>query len=306
MTVWLPVTGPQQKLLVTGRGGRQLVRAYTAPHRLAAVAGPDVDPELALSRPFGELIRSWVSDDLGLVINPDSDTELQLPRHLWPKILKYREQMIADKQSELPQSAEERERAEIEAMRERRVRNQISGDVYGDIVQTGAIHGDVHIHENENRVPDVPVILTTAFDGNVTVVIDSEPPTRPASGNQQIKILVEAHSAQAVILQDLRPVVLSRREPRPVLNSWAALAALSQRKFRVNLDEDPPRLIPTGPVTFPFTVTASDPELFVLTPYSRFEVDWQLELHWTCAGRHGSIVVPDGPFVLHPGPRNAR
>lgn len=87
LAVWLPVRGSGKDYLVAHRGDQGLVRAYTSPSRVAAVAGPDIDPAEAVRRRFASLVRSWRHPSIGLVINPDSDSELQLPRHLFDRVL---------------------------------------------------------------------------------------------------------------------------------------------------------------------------------------------------------------------------
>ncbi|MGH3655378.1 MAG: SseB family protein [Micromonosporaceae bacterium] len=87
MSVWLPVQGSAKDFIVTHRGDQGLVRAYTSPGRVDAVAGPDVDPAEAVRRRFADLVSGWRHPDIGLVINPDSDSEFQLPRRLFDRVL---------------------------------------------------------------------------------------------------------------------------------------------------------------------------------------------------------------------------
>ena len=86
MTLWLPVKGPKNFYIVTHRGDRKLVRAYTSPERVKAMAGPDVDPKAAVREKFADLIEDWQSTEYGLVVNPDSDSELHVPPQAFPKI----------------------------------------------------------------------------------------------------------------------------------------------------------------------------------------------------------------------------
>lgn len=87
MPVWLPVKGSAKHYLVAHRGDQRLVRAYTSPSRVTAVAGPDVDPAEAVRHGFANLVRAWRHPEIGLVINPDSDSELQIPRRLFDRVL---------------------------------------------------------------------------------------------------------------------------------------------------------------------------------------------------------------------------
>lgn len=92
LAVWLPVKGPAGRFLVIGRGDQRLVRAYTSRGRLDAVAGPDVDPAAASQRRFAELVAAWRHPELGLVINPDSESEFQIPRRLFDRVLQIQQQ----------------------------------------------------------------------------------------------------------------------------------------------------------------------------------------------------------------------
>jgi len=92
LTVWLPVKGSAGRYLVTGRGDQRLVQAYTSSGRLHAVAGPDVDPAVASKRRFAELVAAWRHPELGLVINPDSESEFQIPRRLFDRVLQIQQQ----------------------------------------------------------------------------------------------------------------------------------------------------------------------------------------------------------------------
>jgi hypothetical protein len=94
----------------------------------------------------------------------------------------------------------------------------------------------------------------------------------------------------------------ARRQPGPAYYEMAVTRDLEVRPFIVSLDPNSPRLATDG-VDFPFTVAASDPELFRLSPtVTQHEVSWRLELDWTCAGRHGQVIIDDNgrPFELHP------
>jgi hypothetical protein len=50
-----------------------------------------------------------------------------------------------------------------------------------------------------------------------------------------------------------------------------------------------------GGADFPFFVTASDPEYFVIRPKLRGArcrfVEWRLELDWSCLGQHGTVTI---------------
>ncbi len=100
MTVWLPVKGPGGRFLVIRRGDQRLIRAYTSPGRLEAVAGPDVDPAAASVRTFAELVAAWRHPELGLVINPDSESEFQIPRRLFDRVLEIQQRGLSGEAAE--------------------------------------------------------------------------------------------------------------------------------------------------------------------------------------------------------------
>jgi hypothetical protein len=124
----------------------------------------------------------------------------------------------------------------------------------------------------------------------------------PASGHI-VRITVEAADSRTVLLQAMRPVVLSRQDVTGQLSPH--LGAVQPRPFEVLLDENPPQLrpvvVPGSPAapTFPFKVAPDDPEVFDLTVCtSQGVVLWILEVDWTCAGRNGTLKIDLGgrPF----------
>ncbi len=133
-----------------------------------------------------------------------------------------------------------------------------------------------------------------------------------AHPDTEVHVFVEAFTTQAVLLRRLRPVFV-----REVAWEYMTDAALMQpREFRVGLDRpahrydaDVPaqalrldRAFAEGCADFPFYVTASSPEYFVVRPELRGvrgPVEWRLELDWSCLGQHGTVTVDHGdrPFL---------
>ena len=109
----------------------------------------------------------------------------------------------------------------------------------------------------------------------------------PGSGHR-VRLVVEAPSMPAVVLHALRPVVLTRRET-PGGDFNPHLGTVDVRQFDVFLDEPAPRLRRTGGgADFTFKVGPADPEVFDLVVHlENGDVEWVLELEWTCAGRSG-------------------
>ncbi|WP_380282426.1 hypothetical protein [Kitasatospora purpeofusca] len=171
--------------------------------------------------------------------------------------------------------------------------------VNGSLNQIGQVN--IHLPESE-RIPEVPVTVTLNWHSDSSVVIgQGEDEEWLLAGAPILEILVEGRSAQAAVLKELRPVVLSRRPPRPLRNQWFVQSAVLLRPFDVDLDAEVPELKPHG-VDFPFKVSRDDPEQFVVRWHSTLdEVRWCLELHWVCAGRRGIVRIPEeGSFDLYP------
>jgi hypothetical protein len=211
------------------------------------------------------------------------------------------------------------------------VANSAAGVEAGAVVQVGRVGGDVNVHVGPApETHEEPLIVTVTRHGMDFVVVDKweyvetgrvpEPRAsrRPSPfdadwaergrfydilpwGKDLIKVLVEGRGAQAVVLDSLRPVVVSRRPPREMRNGAVAAGILDERPFYLSLESEPPRLAAGGP-DFPFTVTAGDPELFVIeTSAAKHEIEWGLELTWRSAGRGGVVTIPeDGAFRIYP------
>ncbi|AJC52735.1 DNA-binding protein [Streptomyces sp. 769] len=100
-------------------------------------------------------------------------------------------------------------------------------------------------------------------------------------------------------------MVLSRRPVRRAchgLITAPTFRRVAPRRFSTDLDEGAPQLR-AEEADFPFSVSATDVEEFILTPAAGGdEILWHLEIDWLCAGRHGTTVVDDHgqPFALYP------
>lgn len=99
LRVWLPVN-QAGRFLVSRRGDQRLVHAFTSWSRVTATFGPAVDPAAASSRRFAELVAAWVHPELGLVINPKSMSEFQIPRRLFDRVLQIQQQELSGAQAD--------------------------------------------------------------------------------------------------------------------------------------------------------------------------------------------------------------
>ncbi|WSA65531.1 helix-turn-helix domain-containing protein [Streptomyces microflavus] len=130
------------------------------------------------------------------------------------------------------------------------------------------------------------------------------------AGETGVRITLQGTDERAVVLEALRIRVVERREPaegRVHRMSSGCGGALTPRMFDVDLDVERPvaRSVPgndTGEpipaVSFPYRVSASDPEVFLVTGRAaRCDCDWVAELRWSSGGRSGTVRIDDGrPF----------
>jgi hypothetical protein len=137
------------------------------------------------------------------------------------------------------------------------------------------------------------------------VTVDDDPPKEMTIDGTIHSILLEARTAQAVTLREMRAVVVDRQDPRRACMEPPRIgAALKSRPFTANFDVDPPRLTALKD-DFPFTISPTDPEQFDIEPRVSFhEVSWILEIDWTWQGGKGTTVVDDDgkPFEIYPTP----
>ncbi|GAB2452301.1 hypothetical protein [Nocardia tengchongensis] len=188
------------------------------------------------------------------------------------------------------------------------VRNQITGDHAGTVVQARDIHGDVTVmHDSSAPLLDAPITVSTQILSTNSVTIEPLVPDGPdgerlpVSGGQQIEVLLETRIRQAVVLHGMQVVVIARTPPRPSVDVDGLTGLMPVRGFAVDLDPDPPR-ITAHSADFPFKISDSNPEVFVFEPtITANEVEWALELDWTCARRRSTTRVPERwNFQLYP------
>jgi hypothetical protein len=133
--------------------------------------------------------------------------------------------------------------------------------------------------------------------------------------NNCLHLTVEGRTAQAVVLQQIRFHVLSRRPgsvPRGVrldLSSLSLGSSMSVRNFEVVLGSAdvavpvPRPLAPYDPELtpdFPYVVHRTGPEQFYFSlDYGDEDIEWVAVLDWLSAGRTGSIGIDDAgaPFA---------
>ncbi|WP_196777657.1 hypothetical protein [Lentzea aerocolonigenes] len=183
-----------------------------------------------------------------------------------------------------------------------------------NVVQVGVVHGGLHITAEPARRGQTALnVSVTSRQLESTTYGYEDVRGHP---DIEVHVLVEAFTPQAVVLRRLRPVFV--REV--ALEYWSNAMMLPRREFRVGLDlparrfdADVPgqalrldRTCADGGAEFPFHVTASAPEYFVIWPTlrgARSPVEWRLELDWSCLGQDGTVTIDHGgrPFLSDGG-----
>ncbi len=126
------------------------------------------------------------------------------------------------------------------------------------------------------------------------------------AGETGVRVTLQGTDERAVVLEALRIRVVARRAPaqgRVHTMSSGCGGALTPRMFDVDLDAERPlaRSVPGNdsgePITavsFPYRVSASDPEVFLVTGRAaRCDCDWVAELRWSSGGRSGTARIDD-------------
>ena len=134
---------------------------------------------------------------------------------------------------------------------------------------------------------------------------------------RDVVIVVQGTSEAAVTITGLRTRVVQRSVPGG--GTRLSLACGGQGAYRwilADLDQNPPRQKPgyestsvsdripleaRRPIAFPYTVSLSDPETFVVTGVvKRYDVRWVIDLSWVSGGHSGTETIDDNghPFRL--------
>ncbi|MEU3986030.1 hypothetical protein AB0F77_39240 [Streptomyces sp. NPDC026672] len=118
---------------------------------------------------------------------------------------------------------------------------------------------------------------------------------------QMIGFHLQGTSSAEVVLSDPE-VVVDKRRP-PLKGTQAKVFCGGTKPYRyveIDLDQEHPTLKPVGAdadgraIDFPYRVTLADSELFAAQAVStRSDVDWHIEVRWSSAGEHGTLVIDD-------------
>lgn len=131
------------------------------------------------------------------------------------------------------------------------------------------------------------------------------------AGETGVRITVQGKGPEAVVLESLQVRVAARRSPERHnvyrMDSGCG-GSLTPRMFDVDLDRSRPvaRSVagndtgePIPAVSFPYRVSASDPEVLLVTGRAvSCDCEWYLQLRWSSGGRTGTVRIDDGgrPF----------
>ncbi|MET7415074.1 helix-turn-helix domain-containing protein [Streptomyces rubiginosohelvolus] len=131
------------------------------------------------------------------------------------------------------------------------------------------------------------------------------------AGETGVRITLQGRDDRAVVLESLRIRVVERRSPaggRVYRMSSGCGGSLTPRMFDVDLDASRPVARPVAgndsgepieAVSFPYRVSVTDPEVFLITGRSvGCDCSWVAELAWSSGGRSGTVRIDDGgrPF----------
>ncbi|MFK4687575.1 transcriptional regulator [Streptomyces pristinaespiralis] len=126
------------------------------------------------------------------------------------------------------------------------------------------------------------------------------------AGETAVRVTVQGKGPEAVVLESLQVRVAARRapEPRNVYRMDSGCGgSLTPRMFDVDLDMSRPvaRSVagndagePIPAVSFPYRVSATDPEVLLVTGRTvRCDCEWYLQLRWSSGGRTGTVRIDD-------------
>lgn len=130
-------------------------------------------------------------------------------------------------------------------------------------------------------------------------------------GGTLVRVTVQGTGGQPVVLESMQVRVVERRTPRKLpayRMSSGCGGSLTPRLFEVDLDRARPVArpvpgsdsgVPIPAVSFPYTVSPSDPEALLVSGRSLdCDCDWVLDVAWSGGGRSGTVRIDDGgrPF----------
>lgn len=133
--------------------------------------------------------------------------------------------------------------------------------------------------------------------GNAPIPVGSPPSGSVLTAGGTVTVTVQGLTEDSVVLQRIDVDVITRRPAvSGVYLPSGCGSDITPRYFRVDLTEHQPSLKPEGDtVTFPYKVSGTDPEQFIITPLlAEGSVEWRLRILWSSGDQEGEIVIDDG------------
>jgi len=137
-------------------------------------------------------------------------------------------------------------------------------------------------------------------------------------GSTQVEVTVTGATDRAVVLQGLDVEVTARKEPLDAVEVHAVCGDLVPIRYMiVDLDQRPPTITASvddrslapdaseavnKPVTFPYRVSRSEPEVFSIYAQTRAcQCAWRARLRWVSGDESGDYIIDDDekPFITH-------
>ncbi|MFB8763838.1 hypothetical protein [Nocardiopsis alba] len=172
--------------------------------------------------------------------------------------------------------------------------NSFTGDAV-NVIQAGNIHGDVTVvAAGVKKVDSSDELLYYQVQGNYCGQIGHEDGgVYQEADTGFTRIVLEAGPPdRAVVIMSARPVVTSWRPAQKWARVVLTAAALIERQFIAHLDGENPYLESVDGHSS-FSLTANDPEVFLVTPRTSGVVEWYLELVCQYKGQVYNVVVND-------------
>jgi hypothetical protein len=137
-------------------------------------------------------------------------------------------------------------------------------------------------------------------------------PAAASADDSVIQVSIQGESARTITLTGIRFSAARQRRQRGATFGAACGDPLVGRGMLVDVETDPPQIVsssdeleghieagvnetPTSPITFPWTVSVTDPLLLRVAATARAcDCRWKAEIPWVSGAEKGTIHVDDG------------
>jgi hypothetical protein len=146
-----------------------------------------------------------------------------------------------------------------------------------------------------------------------------------AARMQRVELHIDGNSESQTVIRNIRAVAVGTRVAAVSEGTLVGIGCGGPGSYRAvvaDLDTEPPKMTPKvvgaggedaqpgvnlTPIRFPYEVSATDSESFLIEAYAtRFDVYWHLEVDWTFKGQDGTTVVKNnGQLFRTTGRTNA-